>query len=276
MLDPKLKEKLKEDFNENGVYFPIDVLTESEVEYFKSSFLEHERLLGDRAIYSSFAQLHLHFPWAYKLVMHPNIVECVTSVLGPNVLVHGSTLFHKSPNDQKFVSWHQDSYNMMLDTYDYISAWIGLAESTIENGCLRVIPGTHKQLYDHFLNPTEHNLLKRGTTVDVSAIEDRAIDVELSAGQMSLHHVNTIHGSNANTSGIRRMGFAIRYITDKVSQRSPHHKLLVASGDCSNTPYQVQNEIPEGSLEECIVKQKLAHAAYVKELEESRQKQASK
>jgi non-heme Fe2+,alpha-ketoglutarate-dependent halogenase len=83
---------------------------------------------------------------------------------------------------------------MKLNNYDYVSAWVALADSTIENGCLRVIPGSHKQLYEHYLDPVEHNLLKRSTTVDVSDMEDKILDVELKAGQMSLHHVNTIHG----------------------------------------------------------------------------------
>jgi len=216
--------------------------------------------------------LHHYFPWAYNLVMHPKIVNSIKAILGENVLVHGSTLFHKHPNDQKFVSWHQDSYNMKLDSYEYVSAWVALADSTIENGCLKVIPETHKNLYDHYLDPTENNLLTRGTTVDVSAMEDKILDVELKAGQMSLHHVNTIHGSNANISGIRRMGFAIRYIADTVSQRSFHHPLLIAAGKDNYGHYKIQDTIPKGTLEECIEEQRIGHKAYNDTLWESRRK----
>jgi len=272
MVDQEASTTLQKDFDRDGVCFPIDLLSEEEVEYFRNSFLEQEALLGENVTYSSFARLHHFFPWAYKLVMHPKILDPIKAILGPNILVHGSTLFHKHPNDQKFVSWHQDSYNMKLNSYDYVSAWVALADSTIENGCLRVIPETHKNLYEHFLDPTENNLLKRGTTVDVSTLEDKILDVELKAGQMSLHHVNTIHGSNANVSGIRRMGFAIRYIADTVSQRSHHHPILIAAGKDNHGHYEIQYTIPEGTLAECIEKQRIAHKAYVDSLEESRRK----
>lgn len=270
MLDQNALATLKNDFDRDGVYFPIDLLSEEEVKYFRDSFLEQEAILGENVTYSSFARLHHFFPWAHKLVMHPRILDAIKAILGPNVLVHGSTLFHKHPNDQKFVSWHQDSYNMKLNSYDYVSAWVALADSTIENGCLRVIPGTHKQLFEHELEPTENNLLRRGTTVDVSSMEDKIQNVVLKAGQMSLHHVNTIHGSNANVSGIRRMGFAIRYIADTVSQRSHHHPLLIAAGKDNYGHYQIQHSIPEGTIAECIEKQKIAHKAYMDSLEESR------
>ncbi len=272
MLDQKTKATLQKNFDREGIYFPIDILTTEEVEYYKNSFLEQEAFIGDKADRTSFAMLHHFFPWAYKLVMHPKIISVVKAILGENILVHGSTLFHKSPNDQKFVSWHQDSYNMHLNSYDYITAWVALADSTIENGCLRLIPETHKHLYEHYLNPTKNNLLGRGTTVDVSTMEDRILDVELKAGQMSLHHVNTIHGSNANVSGIRRMGFAIRYIADTVSQRSYHHPLLIAAGTDNYGHYEIQHSVPEGTLVECIKKQRKAHQVYDDGLEESRRK----
>ena len=272
MLDQAFKSKLQSDYERDGVFFPIDVLTTEEVDYFKNSFLEHEALVGEGATYSSFAILHHYFPWAYKLVMHPKIIEVVKAILGDNVLVHGSTMFHKSPNDQKFVSWHQDSYNMKLDSFDYVSAWVALADSTVENGCLRVIPETHKSLYEHDLKPDKNNILSRGTTVDVSEMEYKIQDVVLKAGQMSLHHVNTIHGSNANVSGVRRMGFAIRYIADTVSQRSFHHPLLIASGTDRFGHYNIQHEIPEGTLAECIEKQIIGHQEYDDALAESRRK----
>lgn len=272
MFDKKNKAQFQKDFDKTGVYFPIDVLSNDEVEYFRNSFFEQEALLGDKVTYSSFARLHHFFPWAYNLVMHPNILEPIKAILGPNVLVHGSTLFHKHPNDQKFVSWHQDSYNMKLNSFDYVSAWIALADSTVENGCLRVIPETHKSLFEHALVPTEHNILKRGTTVDVSSMKDKIQDVVLNAGQMSLHHVNTIHGSNANVSGVRRLGFAIRYIADTVSQRSHHHPLLIAAGKDNFGHYDIQHTVPEGTLSECIDRQRIAHKAYMDSLEESRRK----
>ena len=257
---------LKNDFWDQGVYFPIKVLEKEELDYFRNTFFEHEAILEGAVKYSSFAQLHLHFPWAYQLATHPRILEVMKTVLGPNVLVHGSTIFHKHPNDQKFVSWHQDSYNMKLKNFEYVTAWLALEDSIAENGCLRVIPKTHKELYDHQKLPEQHNLLVRGLTVDVSEVEQNAVDVELKAGEISLHHVNLIHGSKANVSGQRRIGFAIRYISSNVSQGSFHHPVILAAGDYGGTHYDVLEKPPSGTLEECIEKQSIAHAAYAEKI----------
>lgn len=263
----KSDSSIQKTYADTGTYFPIPVLDAQEVAYFRNSFFTHERLLGEQVKkLTSFAQLHLHIPWAYQLATHPKIIEAVKQVLGPNVLVHGSTIFHKHPNDQKYVSWHQDSYNMQLNSFEYVSAWVALADSTIENGCLRVIPGTQHKEYHHDRLPEKNNMLMRGSTVDVTQLGTDAVDVELAAGEMSLHHVNLVHGSNANTSGERRIGYAIRYISDKVSQNSFHHQVILAAGAYEGKEYELLEKPPEGSLEACIVKQRIAHAAYAKKI----------
>lgn len=81
----KNMENMHKDFWDSGVYFPIRVLPPEELAYYRNSFFEHENLLKNAVKYSSFAQLHLHFPWAYQLVTHPKIVAAMKVVLGPNV-----------------------------------------------------------------------------------------------------------------------------------------------------------------------------------------------
>ena len=84
---------------------------------------------------------------------------------------------------------------------------------------MQVIPGTHTlDQIPHLDTPGDHNLLTRGQEVEVDVDEDQAVDVELKAGEMSLHHVRLIHGSPPNVSNQRRIGYAIRYIPTHVRQ----------------------------------------------------------
>ena len=136
-------------------------------------------------------------------------VGCGRDIIGPDILIHSSTIFTKYAQDEKFVSWHQDSHYWGLSEPRLVSAWIALTDSTIDNGCLRVLPGTHTRTFEHVEAPAQTNILSRGTTVFGSVDLNTAVDIVLLAGQMSLHHANLIHGSKPNTSTGPRIGYAI-------------------------------------------------------------------
>jgi ectoine hydroxylase-related dioxygenase (phytanoyl-CoA dioxygenase family) len=162
---------------------------------------------------------HLLWPWLADLVRRPVLLDAVEDLIGPDILVWGSNLFVKDAHDPAFVSWHQDSTYWGLSEPAAVTAWVAFSPSTRESGCLRVSPGSHRvDELPHLDNPTANNLLTRGQEVQVR-IND-AIDVVLAPGEMSLHHVRAIHGSNPNRSDDRRIGFAIRYIPTRVRQRA--------------------------------------------------------
>ena len=84
---------------------------------------------------------------------------------------------------------------------------------------MRVIPGTQEwSIQPHRDTYSETNVLSRGQEVETEFPEEEALDVVLSPGQMSLHHVNLVHGSGPNTSQQQRTGYAIRYISPQVKQ----------------------------------------------------------
>ena len=117
------------------------------------------------------------------------------------------------------MSWHQDSTYWGLDPADIVTAWVALSESTAENGAMRVMPDTHKMdQVPHRDTFAEGNLLSRGQEIAVEVDESKAVMLELQPGEMSLHHVRSIHGSDPNPSGKRRIGFAIRYLPTYVRQ----------------------------------------------------------
>jgi len=167
---------------------------------------------------------HLLFTWLNDLIRHPRILDAVEDIVGPNILCWGSSFFIKEKRDPGFVSWHQDSTYWGLDPADVITAWVALSDSTAENGAMRVIPGSHKlEQIPHRDTFRPENLLSRGQEIVVEVDERQAKMLELKAGEMSLHHVRLIHGSDPNPSGQRRIGFAIRYIPTYVRQAAGTH-----------------------------------------------------
>jgi len=122
------------------------------------------------------------------------------------------------------VSWHQDSTYWGLEPPDVVTAWVAFSDSTAANGAMRVIPGTHRmEQVPHRDTFRPENLLSRGQEVMVEVDEREAAMLELAAGEMSLHHVRLIHGSDPNPSGERRIGFAIRYVPAYVRQVAGAH-----------------------------------------------------
>ena len=83
---------------------------------------------------------------------------------------------------------------------------------------MRMVPGSHAEQLEHRDTFAAHNLLSRGQEISVEVDETRGVDILLRAGEMSLHHVRMVHGSPANRSDDRRIGFAIRYIPTYVRQ----------------------------------------------------------
>ncbi|WP_082190581.1 phytanoyl-CoA dioxygenase family protein [Bradyrhizobium pachyrhizi] len=129
--------------------------------------------------------------------------------------------FDKKPRDPSFVSWHQDGTYWGLSEPSVVTAWIALTPSNRNNGCMRVIPGSHHQgQLPHRDTDDKNNLLSRGQDVEVKVDEADAVDLELRPGQISLHHTMLIHGSKPNFSDTRRLGITIRYVAAHVSQTS--------------------------------------------------------
>lgn len=199
-------------FAEEGIRFPIPVLDEGEVARARA---EVDRIAAaNGGVLKRFDRAHLFFRWAYDLALHPRVVDAAAEILGDDVVVWGSLILSKPPHDPGFVAWHQDgAYAGFLGDAPAVSAWIALSDSTIESGCMRVVPGSHKQKLAHAVKNAPQNLLSHGQEVAAEVDEREAVDVELRAGEMSLHHVDIIHGSNANRSDWARTGFIVRYST---------------------------------------------------------------
>lgn len=159
----------------------------------------------------------LVIPLLAELARRPEILDPVEAVLGPDLLVWSVELFIKEPGSGKTVSWHQDlTYWGMGETDDEVTAWVALSDVSVAAGCMRFIPGSHRNaIVAHSDTFSDDNLLSRGQEI-AGVDEAAAVFGPLEPGQMSLHHGRCFHASGANRSDDRRIGLAIRYVTPDV------------------------------------------------------------
>ena len=205
-------------YRREGVLFPISVLTEEEARSYRSAMEEVEVLNGGPM--KRLDNAHLFFSWAHRLATHERVVEAVASILGDDLLIDGTLVLCKYPDDPSYVSWHQDSVYSDWHLSPTTSAWIALSASNAASGCMRVIVGSHTRgQVGHETSPDRDNLLRRGERIVVDVDESEAVDLELRPGEMSLHHCNVIHGSNPNRTDDQRIGFIVRFVTSQIGHR---------------------------------------------------------
>lgn len=206
-------------YQEQGFLFPFPVLSETETNGLRSKLENLEERQGGRLPARINRKPHLLLTWLNELIRDPRILDPVEDILGPNILCWGSGFFTKNAHDPARVTWHQDATYWGLSEPDVVTAWVAFTPSNTENGCMRVVPGTHTlQQLPHRETFAQDNLLSRGQEIAVDVDESKAVDIVLAPGQMSLHHVLLVHGSEPNSSDHRRIGFAIRYVPTYVRQ----------------------------------------------------------
>jgi non-heme Fe2+,alpha-ketoglutarate-dependent halogenase len=234
-------------FAQDGFLFPIAALTAGEVARYRG-FCEELDALLPRAPLTWRAQAHLHFRLAYDLATHPAILDAVEDLIGPDILVLSTILFAKPPNRDDFVSWHQDGRYLVREGGSCppaLTSWIALSDSSAENGCLRAIPGSHRSgSISHRFTYAADNMLLRGETLEADVDESAAVDFVMRAGQMSLHHVDLFHGSNANRSGKSRIGFTVRYAHPSVATSRVSGPVVLARGRDEFGHYQLRQGYP--------------------------------
>jgi Phytanoyl-CoA dioxygenase (PhyH) len=214
----KLAEDAAHRYHRDGYLSPISVFSPEEARGYRAK-LEAIEASGRLPVGALRSKCHLLLTWVDEIVRHPKVLDAVEGIIGPNILVWGTSFFIKEPRNKSFVSWHQDLTYWGLEPPDIVTAWIALSSSTRENGAMRVLPASHTmEVLPHADTFAADNLLSRGQEIRVDVDERKAVALELEPGQMSLHHVKLIHGSEPNPSPHRRIGLAVRYIPTHVRQ----------------------------------------------------------
>ena len=230
-----LSESQVDAFNADGYCFPIQVLgPEETLRYRRGLEAVESRSLGLRT------DLHLIMRWAWDLIHDPRIVDPVEDVLGPNILCWSLNWFIKEPGEEKFVSYHQDATYWGLEPHDVVTAWLALSDAGLETGPMKFIPGSHKwPVHSHIDTREKQNMLTRGQMIDTELDESPAVVSPLAAGEMSLHHVRLVHGSEPNTTDDRRIGMVIRYMAPNVRQTKVDDTAVLVRGEDTHRHFEL-------------------------------------
>ena len=217
-------------FRRDGVVYPLRCMTAADAlgratalqNFAAEAGVPLTRLLRFKA--------HLRFRMLEEIARNPAILDAVESLIGPDIMVFTSTVWAKEAGDRAYVSWHQDSAYFGLEPHEEVTAWVALTDSRRDNGCLRIMPGSHLAA-DFSHEETRHpdNLLIRGQAI-ADLDEARALDIELAPGEFSLHQERTVHGSLPNASARPRIGYAIFYIPPHVRSTLGRRNALLVRG----------------------------------------------
>lgn len=240
--------------------FPLAVLDADQCARAQRGFARLCRRLGAEP--ANFRYPHLHFAWARELATHPRVLDAVARVLGPELVVVSTLILHKRARTAAYVGWHQDGTYWRLHEALTASAWIALTPSHPGNGCMRVIPGSHRQtIHPHRLTYDPDSMLGRGEQADVEVDEQLAVDVVLEPGQMSIHHNSILHASRPNPSAEPRTGFIVRYVTPEF--QSGKGSALAVRGDRLPPGMQPWSDDPIDDLERAVA----GHAQFIADLD---------
>ncbi len=231
-MPKRLSEEQVQRYRQDGFVGSIPVLTPEEVRKYRNSLEEYERQTGKPLGFPEKTKPYLLFDWADEIVHHPLILDAVEDVIGPDVLVYHTTLWTKEPGAGTYVIWHQDDAYFQLDPPEQVTAWVALAEASVEAGCMRMVPGSHKLgCLPHTDNPSDKNIIRRGLGIHGRFNDEDGVHVPLHAGELSLHNTHTAHASNPNNSNDRRIGVGISYIPAHVKPKTePRSSALLVRG----------------------------------------------
>jgi ectoine hydroxylase-related dioxygenase (phytanoyl-CoA dioxygenase family) len=204
-------------FNENGYLTGVKILNDEQIEFLRNELSElmkpeqaenplwYEFNLNESADKSKML-FHALGAWRiseafHDLLWHPAFCVPASQLLNGAVRFWHDQLFVKPARDGGIVAWHQDySYWTRTVPIAHLTCWIGLDDSTAENGCLRYVPRSHKwNLLPVTSLAGDMNAIQ--TVLDEEQKENfQPIAVELKAGEASFHHPLLVHGSFENFS----------------------------------------------------------------------------
>nr|XP_033802073.1 probable alpha-ketoglutarate-dependent hypophosphite dioxygenase [Geotrypetes seraphini] len=215
-------DQMKLRYDTQGFLTEISVLDKEELEDAKRAFEKLEEEFGKEYTQYNLHNIHLEHEWVMNLAAHPLLLQTMTAILGPNVILLDSRFICKYPSSEvphadniaPYVAWHQDIKYWGFEGGPVASVWLALDEVNTENGVLQIIPESHKQgILEHQIAVISGNMLTSNQEIPRHLVDaEKAVECPLKAGQMSIHDGLTVHASESNMSNRRRCGFVIRYV----------------------------------------------------------------
>ncbi len=229
-----------ERFRTEGYLLPRrQLFSPDRLDALEALFDEHLADKGDK-LSDELDTPHFRDPRLQEFLLSDEVLDTVQPLIGPDIALWTSHFISKDPFTGRSTPWHEDSafWNGRLSAYDHIvTVWLALGPSNRENGCMRVIPGSHLEggFHDNYV-PTDMTVQTFHAEIpDVD--ESRAVDFELRRGEFSLHDGRIVHGAKPNTSSVRRTGYTMRYFPASVKvlpvEQNAGWKIWLARGEDS-------------------------------------------
>ena len=209
-----LSETQLQQFELQGFLAGLDVFSVRQCEEFRSHTEEFEHHHPDDVSWALDIKCNLLFDWVYELSTFPLLLDIVSELIGPDVLLTNSIFRIKEPLSSTHYGWHQDAARIHVNPA-FVIVYISISDATTENGCLRVIPGSNQRIEPFHLVSYAERQVARVSHVD----ESSAVDMVLRQGQVGIFDCNTIHGSSSNNSRNRRFALVNDY-TSAAAQQS--------------------------------------------------------
>ena len=174
----------------------------------------------------------------FRWLLSDDVLDLVEPIIGPNIALFSSHFICKPKGNGKRVPWHEDSayWKNMVSPMEVVTVWLAIDPSTTVNGCMYVIPRTHegpkKGFSDYDPVDSAQNVFPTEITKS-QRDESKALPCVLQPNQASLHDGRLMHGSEPNTSAIRRCGYTMRYMPTSVrlsDEARAYHQIYLARG----------------------------------------------
>lgn len=205
-------------YNDQGFIAPVDLLTPVEVTDARSKLDAYEASTGGPLSGPHRTGGHLLWTWVDELMRHERLLDAVEDLIGPNILCWNSIFWIKEAGSPSYVGWHQDINYWGLDNDDLVNVWIALSPANEASGCMQVLPGSHRETFEHDETYAADNMLTRGQDLAIDIGDREVATMALAPGQMSMHNVRLAHGSGPNTTDDRRIGLSLQYIPTRTRQ----------------------------------------------------------
>ena len=206
-------------YREDGYYSPVRIIDSKRAAACRTNLESFEKSQGKPISGALRNKAHLLFKWVDDLMREARIVDAIEDLIGPDILCWNTLFWVKDAHSKKFVSWHQDLNYWGLDTNDLITVWVAISPATLENGCMKVLPGSHRgEFMPHKDKYNPDNMLTRGQEISVDVDEALAVAMPLQPGEASLHNGRLAHSSAANQTPDRRIGLSLHYMPTRTKQ----------------------------------------------------------
>lgn len=262
------KNQISNNFSKTGVVWPLKISTAVNTANLEREYFEFQSTANKIFNKNISLKPHILSKNFFQLACDENVISNVKEIIGGNVYIWSSAFFAKAPSEGKIVSFHQDNPYWQLSTDKVITAWIALTNSNKESGCLEVVPNSSKlgMIGKLDVKDARESYLKGEKTTESKDLlsykhdlseflkTNRPVDICLTPGQFSIHHVNTVHGSGINNTSNFRIGFAVRYISsDTYHLREKSDLATHVSGKKNN--YYEEEKIPTGEFTKSSIDQ---------------------